>query len=98
MPETVYRMMTLLSTLVVALPVGTNLGLVHLLWMLVSGRVLGARGAVIPGVSESGLSDQAVRRGGAALGGGDGTSAGLLARWEGVVAGEGHGQPVAHGG
>jgi hypothetical protein len=44
MPEAVYRMLSLLRTLVVALPVGTNLGLLHLLWMLVSGRLLAALG------------------------------------------------------
>jgi hypothetical protein len=43
MPEAVYRMLTLLCTLVVALPVGTNLGLPHLLRMLVSGRPDGPR-------------------------------------------------------
>ncbi len=80
MPETVYRMMTLLSSLVVPLPVGTNLGLLHLVWMLVSGRLLAARGAVMPGLSESGLADGAVRRAWAALGQGGWTSAGLLGR------------------
>src|SRR5438876_2172040 len=98
MPETVYRMMTLLCALVGSLPVGTNLGLLHLLWMLVSGRLLTTRGAVIPGLSECGLSARAVRRAWAALGQGDWTSAALLARWEALVRDEGHWQPVAHGG
>jgi len=98
MPETVYRMMTLLSGLVAPLPVGTNLRLLHLLWMLVSGRLLAARGAVIPGLSESGLPDRTVRRAWAALGQGGWTTAGLLGRWEGLVRDEGHWQPVAHGG
>lgn len=40
MPEAVYRVLSLLCTLVMALPVGTNLGLLHLLWMLVSGWLL----------------------------------------------------------
>src|SRR2546429_15150 len=40
MPETVYQVMTLLRGLVAPLPIGTNLGLLHLLWMLVSGRLL----------------------------------------------------------
>ncbi len=62
MPEAVYRMLTLVSTLVVTVPVGTNLGLVHLLWMLVSGQLLATRGAVIPGLSACGLSRRAVRR------------------------------------
>src|SRR5258707_744530 len=63
-------MLTLLCTLVVALPVGTKLGLLHLLWMLVSGRLLEARGAVIPGLDACGLARGAVRRGGAAAGAG----------------------------
>lgn len=40
MPEAVYRMLTLLCGLVIALPVGTNLGVLHLLWMRVNGRLL----------------------------------------------------------
>ena len=44
MPEAVYRMMTLLCALVGTLPIGTNLGLLHLLWMLTSGRLLASRG------------------------------------------------------
>src|SRR5436853_624728 len=50
MPEAVYRMLTLLCALVRTLPIGTNLGLLHLLWMLVSGQLLAARGAVMPGL------------------------------------------------
>ena len=38
MPEAVYQVMTALCALVAPLPIGTNLGLLHLLWMLV--RVL----------------------------------------------------------
>ncbi len=60
MSEVVYRMMTLVCALVVSLPVGTNLGLLHLLWMLVSGQVLAAHGAAIQGLSANGLSDKAV--------------------------------------
>ena len=62
-------------------PIGTNLGLVHLLWMLVSGRLLETRGAVIPGLAATGLSEPAVRRAWAALGQGDWSSAELLGRW-----------------
>ena len=46
MADPVSRMMALLCALVAALPIGTNLGLLHLLWMLVSGRLLGSRGAL----------------------------------------------------
>jgi hypothetical protein len=98
MPAAVYRMLTLLCTLVVACPVGTNLGLLHLLWMLVSGRLLAARGAVIPGLSDCGLAAPAVRRAWGALGPGGWTSGALLARWAETVAGEGQWQPHTHGG
>jgi hypothetical protein len=98
MPEAVYRMLTLLCALVRALPIGTNLGLLHLLWMLVSGQLLAARGAVIPGLSACGLSDRAIRRAWAALGQGDWTSRQLLAQWAATVVSEGRWQPHAHGG
>lgn len=44
MPEAVYRTMQLLGSLVAGCPLGTNLGLLHLLWMLVSERLLATRG------------------------------------------------------
>ena len=40
MPEAVYRVVTLLCAVVKTVPIGTNLGLVEVLWMLVSGRLL----------------------------------------------------------
>lgn len=81
MQERVYRVVEVLCAVVAAPPIGTNLGLLHLLWMLVSGRLLGTRGAVIPGLSATGLSEPAVRRAWAALGHGDWSSAELLTRW-----------------
>ncbi len=98
MPEAVYRMLVLLCTLVTPLPSGTNLGLLHLLWMLVSERLLETRGAVIPGLSACGLPDRAVRRAWAALGQGDWTSEDLLARWRTLVEAEGRWQVHTHGG
>lgn len=98
MPEAVYRMMALLCALVRALPIGTNLGLLHLLWMLVSGHLLAARGAVIPGLSACGLSARAIRRAWAALGQGDWTSGQLLAWWGATVTTEGRWRPHAYGG
>ena len=98
MPEAVYRMLTLLCGLVRTLPLGTNLGLLHLLWMVVSGRLLASRGALFPGLADCGLSARAVRRAWVALGQGDWTSAQLLGRWATLVAGEGQWQPHTHGG
>lgn len=62
MPEPVYRVVTLLCTIVKTVPIGTNLGLVEVLWMLVSGHLLATRGALIPGLAETGLPEAAVRR------------------------------------
>ena len=98
MPEPVYRMMTLLSTLTTALPMGTNLGLLHVLWMLVSGQLLTTRGAVIPALSACGLPVRAVQRAWAALGQGAWSSATLLRPWERLVAAEGHWQASCQGG
>jgi hypothetical protein len=68
-----------------------------LLWMLVSGRLLTTRGAVIPGLDACGLSHRAVRRAWAALGQGDWTSQRLLAQWVQLVSCEGHWQAQTHG-
>jgi len=69
-----------LAYVVQRVPVGTNLGLFHLLWMLLSGRLLLSRGAVIPG-----LAAEAVRRAWAALAYGTWHAAQLLEAWEQLV-------------
>jgi len=56
------HIITVLSTLVQELPVGTNLALLHFLWMLVSGALLPNRGAIFPALKSIGLSDAATRR------------------------------------
>jgi hypothetical protein len=98
MQETVYRVMRLVCALVVDLPIGTNLGLLHLFWMLLSGKALLTRGAIIPGLSAVGLSEGAVRRAWAALGRGSWTSDRLVTSWARVVEAEGFWQPHQHGG
>src|SRR3954451_3967254 len=98
MPEAVYRTMQLLCSLVAECPLGTNLGLLHLLWMLVSGRLLASRGALFAGLADCGLPDRAVRRAWAALGQGGWGSEQLLARWVRAVRAEGRWQACRHGG
>ena len=90
----VYRISALLGSLVVGVPVGTNLGLLHLLFTLLSGRFLLSRGAVFPALSDLGLPDQAVRRAAAALSYGRWTIVVLLSAWQRRVLGEG--RFVAH--
>src|SRR4051794_23701565 len=81
----VYGVIGVLCAVVAGTPIGTNLGLVHLLWMLVSGRLLETRGAVIPGLTATGLPEPAVRRAWAALGQGSWSSPELLAGWRAHV-------------
>lgn len=85
MSAIVYRICALLGQLLRSVPVGTNLGLLHLLLALVSGRFLSSRGAVFPALSELGLPAPAVRRAGAALSYGRWQSAALLADWQRLV-------------
>lgn len=98
MHEAVYRVLTLVSGLVADVPIGTNLGLLHLVWMVLCGKLLVSRGAIIPGLSAVGLSERAVRRAWAALGHGGWTSQRLVKQWARVVEAEGFWQPHQHGG
>jgi hypothetical protein len=98
MSTPVYRITALLSTLLRRLPVGTNLAMFHLLWMLLSGRLLESRGAVIPALAATGLSDDAVRRAWAALAYGQWQIAPLLANWQQQVRAEAKWLPHTHGG
>src|SRR5919197_2293504 len=85
MSPLVYRMNAVVSRVVQRVPVGTNLGLFHVLWMLLSGRLLLSRGAVIPGLAALGLATEAVRRAWAALAYGQWHAAQLLEAWEHLV-------------
>ena len=85
MSESAAHMMTLLCSVVRFVPVGTNLALLHLLWMLVSGQLLQSRGAIIPGLVQLGLPDRAVRRAWQALGQGGWSIGQLLVNWETAV-------------
>lgn len=93
-----YRINSILSCVLAGVPIGTNLGLCHLLWMLLSGRLLQSRGAVIPGLADFGLSAAAVRRAWAALAYGRWSIAGLLSTWQQMVQDDGHWHAHWHGG
>ena len=83
------EMMGMLSQVVVDLPIGTNLGLLHMLWMLVSGQLLFSRGAIFPALQRLGLPRAAVQRAWAAFAGGSWQIADLLERWQSLVEAEG---------
>jgi hypothetical protein len=97
MSQPVSEMMTLLCQVVHTVPIGTNLALLHLLWMMVSGHLLVSRGAIIPGHYHTGLSKPATLRAWQALRRGGWTIGGLLVNWEAAVmrAGRGWCDPFA---
>ena len=67
------------------LPIGTNLGLLHFMWMLVNGALLSNRGALFPALKACGHADAAVRRAWAAFRGGMWQIAVLLRLWQAQI-------------
>jgi len=57
-----------LNELLVSLPIGTNLAMLHVFWALLSGQLLNSRGALFPALKAIGLEDSAVRRAWTAVG------------------------------
>ena len=98
MEPVVYRTLTVLCGVVASLPLGTNRALLDLFWMLLSGRLLAARGALLPALTDLGWAPDRVRRAWAALGQGAWTTDRLLTQWHALVAREGRWQPHCHGG
>ncbi len=89
MPALVYRISEVLSAIVIELPLGTNLGLFHILWTLLSGRLLQSRGALIPALAATGLEPAAVRRAWAAFATGAWDVTELIAALQALVRQEG---------
>lgn len=90
MSPLLYGLCRRLFQILAGVPVGTNLGLLQLFFALLSGRFLPSRGALFPALTETGLSDAAVRRSGAALREGRWTLSTLLCAWRACVQAEGH--------
>ena len=72
---------SVLSILILDLPIGINLALLHFFWMLVSGALLPSRGALFPALKSIGLSDAAIRRAWTAFGKGKWQIPVMLALW-----------------
>ena len=98
MESIVYRVVSLLCAVVAPQPIGTNRALLDLLWMLVGGHLLAARGALFPALAAVGWAPARVRRAWAALGQGTWTAADLLTTWRSVVEQEGQWQPHQYAG
>lgn len=79
--------MNILVALTEDVLVGTNLALLHFLWMLVSGALLPQRGAIFPALQAIGLSEGASRRAWAAFRQGVWQTAILLRLWQEQIEG-----------
>jgi hypothetical protein len=83
-----HRTIQALEQVVKALPVGTNLALLQLMWAMLNGSFLKSRGAVHSGLAESGFSDEEIRRSWQALRYGVWNIRELIDRWRHLVLGE----------
>lgn len=82
MPPALEPTMSALIAIVTELPMGTNLSMLHFLWMLVSGSLLPHRGALFPALQSTGIETKAVRRAWAAFRGGMWQISELMVAWE----------------
>lgn len=89
MSAIVYRIQSLLEKIVAHVPIGTNLGLLHLFLTLLTGRLLPSRGALFPALSDFGLEPGALRRAEAGLCYGHFLLDTLVANWTQAVLQEG---------
>lgn len=76
---------SVLIILTQGLPIGTNLAMLHFMYMLVSGALLPNRGAMFPGLKSIGLSDAATRRAWTAFGKGAWQMCAFLVLWREYV-------------
>lgn len=87
-----------ISAVVQTVPVGTNVALVHILWVMMSGGFLPSRGAFFTALNAKGFSMQEVRRSWAALRTGAWDANELLDNWQLYVASENQWQVRRHEG
>ena len=98
MSDVICRITNVLSNVVVGVPLGTNWGLLQLLWMMMSGRLLKSRGAIVPGLCDWGLDARQARRSIAALSKGEWSIETMLSSWEAEIESEGRWMPMERGG
>jgi hypothetical protein len=91
-------MIQALAFVVEMTPIGTNLGLLHLLWTMVNGSFMKSRGAIFPALAQNGLSDEEMRRSWSAFRDGSWKISDLLGSWHLLVAQEGNWQERRYAG
>ena len=98
LPIAISHTMEALCAVTQGLPIGTNLALLHFLWMQISGALLPSRGALFPGLQAIGLLPATIRRAWAAFRYGAWDIADVLCAWESYVTGQGQWQGHRHAG
>jgi hypothetical protein len=98
MSSLLYDLCARLFPILARVGVGTNLGLLQILFALVSGRFLVSRGALVPALADCGLTDEAVRRSVQALSYGRWNLPALIEAWQKCVRGERRWHPHRYGG
>lgn len=98
MQTAVETIITAIVFVVQTLPIGTNLSLVRLLWVMVNGSFLVSRGAVHSGLLASGFRPEDIRRSWGALRYGRWQIAELLGRWQVYVASQNRWRARRYGG
>jgi len=83
-----------LQAVVQGLPVGTNLALLQLMWVMLQGRLLVSRGAIFPALIAGGLSWTEARRCWAALRYGVWESGELIEAWGSMWKGKDSGKSI----
>ena len=94
MPIAIEQALQALQAVVVSVPIGTNLALLHLMWGILNGSFLTSRGAIFPALQESGFSEQEIRRSWQAMRYGAWNIDELLSAWRTYV--QQQGQWLAH--
>lgn len=92
MPTAVQETIQVLELIVQAAPIGTNLGLLYMLWSMLNGSFLGSRGAIFPALQASGFDEQMSRRSWSAFRYGSWTIEKLIEVWRKHVLSEGQWQ------
>lgn len=87
-----------LTEIVKKVPLGTNMGLVKLLWMMLQGYLISSRGSVFRGLLLSGYGVEISRRCWGAMRYGKWEIKELIGEWEGYVEKEGNWKEKEHGG
>ena len=94
MPNVIETVLPMVCKTVEYAPIGTNLGLLYLIWALISGQFLESRGGIFPALAQLGLPKAAVRRSWAALNKGGWQIGKLIVAWREQVETAGRWQAV----